>query len=1133
MSTTKKVLLVLALSLLLVVMVFSGVVAYIYTHPETVKPLVENSLSSVTGGDCSIQALDYTLRPLSLTVEGVSIVSETPEVSFSFNLPVLKATMLREGTFGRQTLVIQDLQLNDLTYHLTSPNGILPSLAAPKKTSSGLGRLTGWVVRFLLFRDVLLQRVQMQNGQIKAQFRDQHYRAETIALALSRNQTAQITGKVEIGLGDPQLAIRIPTLEITSGGPLTLSESPIAFNLSADHIIVKNPHAQVNRMSLAARCLYTNRPARLSVETLSLKADDLSAIKDSALMQRLNLANAGAQQMHLAAQLDYAATTGMIHLKAFTFDITDLALAPTPSKQRTTLGLRLTADGKFDMGTSQLEIGAFDLSAKGNLAFNGSIKAAFKDQHTLQIRIDDGHVFPEKLRQWLPAEWVRSLDPLRLEDRIKLSGWVEGVRAAKVDWTWRCDVETQFNQNGYRFSAPDATLEGRLVGGVNASGPFNALNVSGRIESQQTQASGAGIRPSPFSAAVEFKGAYPVFAINQIDVAVPQVEIRAGERKLAIAEIKIRAVQGRVDAARQSLELPEVIIESGLLQNLKARFTLNGRQISLHIDGRDTRWLGSLIDLNLLPGQWQAAGEDELKLSAVSDDGRLWRIDASAQLRNAAFENDDGTILGEAVNLDVAGRGNFSLDRAQTNIDLTIDAGAGEVLFDRFYLNLNDNGISYRGKLRYDTRNAVMWLNDQHLALKDILGVNFSSRIDVTPSKRHFAINLELEETPLQPIFQSLVAEPFGGEHPFLASLATKGSIGAAIDLKWGIDGWQVQGRCAWRKGEIVTNDDTLALEGVTLDFPIWYHTLPKAPQENRLTGRLDVQTVKLPLLPIQPLALPLQAGPNRMTITFSEPIQVPGGRVRIGTLTARDVLTPNRSITTRVVVDRVELAPLLSKLWGRPIEGAINGTLDPITYQGQHFEAHGELIATIFGGQIRIAKMGALNLFSGAPVWQLSSQWNDLRLAEMTRDTAFGKIEGLLYGYANDIEITYGEPQRFDLLLETKPQKGIKQKISVLAVDNIAQLGGGQSPFVGLAGIVTAFLKEFPYKKIGVRAALQNDAFRVNGTIRQDGIEYLVKRSGLSGVDVINQNPDNRVSFKDMVKRIKRIKARKGPVVE
>ena len=101
-------------------------------------------------------------------------------------------------------------------------------------------------------------------------------------------------------------------------------------------------------------------------------------------------------------------------------------------------------------------------------------------------------------------------------------------------------------------------------------------------------------------------------------------------------------------------------------------------------------------------------------------------------------------------------------------------------------------------------------------------------------------------------------------------------------------------------------------------------------------------------------------------------------------------------------------------------------------------------------------------------------------------------------------------------------------------AVDNIAQLGGGQSPFIGVAGLFANMFKEFPYKKIGIEATLENDLFRINGTVREGDREYLVKRGGLSGVDVINQNQDNRVPFKDMVKRIKRIsKSESGPIIK
>ena len=176
---------------------------------------------------------------------------------------------------------------------------------------------------------------------------------------------------------------------------------------------------------------------------------------------------------------------------------------------------------------------------------------------------------------------------------------------------------------------------------------------------------------------------------------------------------------------------------------------------------------------------------------------------------------------------------------------------------------------------------------------------------------------------------------------------------------------------------------------------------------------------------------------------------------------------------------------------------------------------------------------MGASGILTSAPVFKLNALWDDLLLSEMTTDTTFGKIEGVLNGHISDFEIAYGQPQRFDLLLETVQKKGFPQTISIKAVDNIAQIGGGQSPFMGLAGAFASVFEKFPYEKIGIRAGLENDMFTINGTIREGGTEYIVKRRGFSGVNIVNQNPDNRINFKDMVKRIQRITHKGGAVVE
>jgi hypothetical protein len=138
-----------------------------------------------------------------------------------------------------------------------------------------------------------------------------------------------------------------------------------------------------------------------------------------------------------------------------------------------------------------------------------------------------------------------------------------------------------------------------------------------------------------------------------------------------------------------------------------------------------------------------------------------------------------------------------------------------------------------------------------------------------------------------------------------------------------------------------------------------------------------------------------------------------------------------------------------------------------------------------------------------------------------------------VLGGRLEHLEIVGGQPQRFTLLLETIRTQGVPQRINVEAVENIARIGGGQSPFVGLAGNVASFFKEFTYDKIGILAVLENDLFKINGTIIEGGVEYLVKRGGIPGVDVVNLNPVNQISFKDMVKRVRRVtESQSGPVV-
>jgi len=357
-----------------------------------------------------------------------------------------------------------------------------------------------------------------------------------------------------------------------------------------------------------------------------------------------------------------------------------------------------------------------------------------------------------------------------------------------------------------------------------------------------------------------------------------------------------------------------------------------------------------------------------------------------------------------------------------------------------------------------------------------------------------------------------------------------------AADLKFTGTGakWTAKGFFRWYKGALLSADHGMSLKGIDLSLPLWYRNrMGKNPLE-RLKGELSIRSMNLPLLPEQGLDLSFDAGPNLLTVSSPTLLKVPGGKIRVGPVAIKGLSGTSPSVNTSLTIDSVKIAPLLAGVWTHTVRGTISGKLDPISFERGNLKSAGEITAKVFDGDVIFSDLGASGLFAGTPVFRLNARWKNLSFSELTAGTSFGKIEGVLNGYTKDLEISHGQPQKFDLLLETVERGGTPQRISVKAVDNIAQIGGGQSPFIGLAGLFSSLFKEFPYKKIGVHATLENDVFRMSGTINEGGREYFVKRGLFSGVDVVNQNPDNRVSFKDMVKRIKRVTASEhGPVIK
>jgi hypothetical protein len=509
------------------------------------------------------------------------------------------------------------------------------------------------------------------------------------------------------------------------------------------------------------------------------------------------------------------------------------------------------------------------------------------------------------------------------------------------------------------------------------------------------------------------------------------------------------------------------------------------------------------------------------------------RLSSTLELSGLSFADAAERCAGEdiALRAEITARSHHKEDAIA--VVALLRSGGGEFLWDRFYLNPGKNPVTLSADLHYAMSGRRLQIRSARLELEHLLALNVGGHLVRKGSQTAYDLTLQAPPTPAAPLFAAFIAEPLRYRQPALAAVQVDGLLSAQVHVSSEDKRRSLHGHADWQSGSAVTADKEVRLEGIELQLPLWYQSEGADSGGPPMSGKLAVRRVTVPMLPAQELMLPFDVRPNQLNTTGELRVRFPAGEVRLGTVSGHELFSPSPKVKTRLTVERVQVGEFLKGLWSSPVDAVVNGELEDIVFDGRDVRTRGQLVADIFKGKIIVQNPGVDAALSTAPNLRADCLIQDVNLADATQDTSFGRIQGVLGGRLEHLEIVGGQPQRFTLLLETIRTQGVPQRINVEAVDNIARIGGGQSPFVGLAGNVASFFKEFTYDKIGVRADLENDLFKINGTIKEGGVEYLVRRGGVPGVDVVNLHPVNQISFKDMVKRVRRVtESQSGPVV-
>ena len=1075
----KKTFIITALSGLVLLILAGGLLLYLWHHPPVLKSLLERHVARSLGYPVRMDRLSYSLRPLQVRVDGLSVGSRTGESGLHLQIANLSLGMERQGEFGDKTLILSpDLSGVSIIVSPTFKPGNWLDL---ERSPSFWSRLMTEATAFLLFDQVRIESVSLEQGRFQGDYAGIQAELRGISARLTPENRLVLSCRAELGLPARDIQLHLPALELSTPDGFSWSESVFT-----------------------GRCRF----ARGRLSSPDLEAADLELELDGV----------------------YRSAEGSLGLEVKTLDLRLLRSGRPALEQLVPLTAQGKGQGVWDFEEKLLRVDRFQASLGELVRLQGGMRIRTRKPARMELHIETGRLQSARAWQVWSGAYPEGVGSMSVSGPIALSGSVRG-RQEKGNWRFGLKIGAGLDTVHLELLREGLEIRTRVDGRIRVQGDWPmALEVQAELSVSDSLLSIPGLDLAPFSAHCSVTGSYPRFHLRQGRVEIPRAAVDLGGRGLVLEPLILKVPEGTFDASQGAWSVPTLQLSSSFVERLVLSVQHTPQKSEVTLKETDLRLADLARQLDLLPPGFEIQTEQAWQASlSYEPDGSLV-FSSELGFEELQFRNRSEDILGEGLGGSFRLKGRFARNADRVITRAVLDVENGEVLVDRFYLNLQAHRLSAESSFEYQVQKRRFAGIDLQFGLQELLDLAVQGNLSLQ-ERPEIHLGVRIMETSLQPVYHALVQEPYRMDYPFLSDLDLQGSG----DGEFRVDGienqWRIKGSCRADIRPLRLREKGLEFDGLHLEIPLWYESAVGLGAEDRTPGKLILRGFRAPGLPRQSLHCELRAGPNALSLPQGTSVTTLGGEVRLGPLRISQIFSKAARLETSLALTGFPLEPALRNLFKRSVQGYLSGELDPLVLQNGRIQSRGALRAEIFDGLIRFYDLRADKIFSPVPNFGLSATFHGLNLDEMTSKTDFGEIRGVLEGSVQDLEIAAGQPQAFDLLLQTVKTQGVDQKISVKAVDNIARIGGGQSPFMGFAGMMAAVFQNFSYRKIGIKAHLENDRFQINGTIKEDETEYLVKKRGLTGVNIVNSNPDNQISFKDMLKRIKRVTSSQGSV--
>ncbi len=788
--------------------------------------------------------------------------------------------------------------------------------------------------------------------------------------------------------------------------------------------------------------------------------------------------------------------------------------------------------GEYLADSQTIQFSQFELKVPPLMSLSGPFKlvlekgTSFLFQPKLEVNNLAAAIDP--FRSYLPP----SLMDLEIEGRSTFRGKVLSSFVPQSGRVTSLEGKLDLESASLAYENPLLSIKTRTQGTWQIKGSLPNLNVSGTLRATGGLSSNIfSCRNFSLNIPMKMKIKESSLRFSPFQANIGTLTLKTEETKLALQNSSLKA-DAEIDLKKRTTQIasfdftvPSLFSLSG---EAKADLSPKGSKwILLKSEGLALQSLVRILpeDFSKRLASWEVQGVMGFVLEANSKphvSGENWILSAKGNLNGLSFHEPNFILAGESLSpqFTCKARLDSGLNKIMIHLDLALDQG--ESLWKEHYINWSKIPLNLKtqGDLALGSQEFTNFITE--LSLSSLGCFTAKGNLSLKNSPLLEAL-ITVSELDLQSFFSFLPQS--SGLSPL--SIALSGHMGSQIQVKKGKDQLKFKGQIQIEEASLLHKDLNLAIKGVEASIPIYYQSWiePLQVEEgSEKNGFLKIQEIDVFGSSTGPLTFNLWSEKNKLFIqAFS--LDVLGSTANFGESILH--LGPDKSSLKGLFSLRLEKADLslipLPSARSR-LKGSGRVDFPAIEVTSERLATQGEIELSLFDGLINLNRIHIENPFSRLRTISCEADFSRLSLEKVTDILPFGRVTGIVSGEIKDFRLAFGQPESFILRLESEIKKGIPQRFSLKAANDIAVLSSGDQTPIGAGKGWMRFISAFRYKKIGIFCSLKNDVFTLRGTIKEKGVEYLVKGDRLFGINVVNVTPQNRIRFKDMLSRLKRI---------